>query len=441
VSGEPTDSSITVGEVTLTRATGQSIEYGISRTPNEVGISAWQSGRTFNNLDGGTQYYVFARAKANADWSLGDISERSSGILTASPIVRFNIDGGRTNTGETSIEDREMTRGQRIDQSSIPSLTKTNYEFDYWYKDEDYRIPYNFDDPVNASFTLYAKWIATSEKNAEALKGFVYVKGGWYKMGTTDSAFANAAQHDVGISGFWMGKYEVTQAEWSTIMGTNPSNFKTAVADETETPGKLPVESISWYEALVYCNKLSIKEGYVPAYLIKTQDYPNGTYYPDQWGAIPSSNPNPAWNAVTIIEGSDGYRLPTEAQWEYACRAGTTTNYSTGDTIDANTGWYGLNSAGKTHQVGLKPSNSANGNQWGLYDMHGNVAERCWDWYNPVYDVNKRLNPTGPDSGDLRVSRGGAYDAPAVNLRSAWRSDNHPPTHRAAQFGLRVVRP
>jgi formylglycine-generating enzyme required for sulfatase activity len=152
-----------------------------------------------------------------------------------------------------------------------------------------------------------------------------------------------------------------------------------------------------------------------------------------EWGAVPTGE-NATWDAVIVVLGSKGYRLPTEAQWEYACRAGTTTAYNTGDIISDNTGWYSVNSGNKTHEVGLKPANA-----WGLYDMHGNVWEWCWD-YHGSYGSESQTDPSGPVSGSYRVLRGGSWYPSDPDLRSAYRNV-YPPSHRYSRFGFRLVRP
>jgi formylglycine-generating enzyme required for sulfatase activity len=158
---------------------------------------------------------------------------------------------------------------------------------------------------------------------------------------------------------------------------------------------------INWYAALVFCNRLSEMEGLTPAYRI------NGKTNPYEWGVIPVNDEDDRakWDAVEIVAGSNVYRLPTEAQWEYACRAGTTTPWYSGATGDnmGDYAWVNTNSDNMTHEVGKKKPNA-----FGLYDMQGNVSEWCWDWYGDYTD-GARTNPTGPSSGDYRVIRGDCW--------------------------------
>jgi uncharacterized protein YjdB/formylglycine-generating enzyme required for sulfatase activity len=222
----------------------------------------------------------------------------------------------------------------------------------------------------------------------------VSIPAGTFQMGQTDVA---TPVHSVTVSAFSMGKYEVTQGEYAAVMGSNPSGFSGSPASG-EAQERRPVEYVNWYSAIVFCNKLSMLEGRTPAYTI------SGSTNPADWGTVPASwDSSSPWNSVTRNTGANGYRLPTEAEWEYACRATTTTLYYTGDTISDSTGWYYDNSGSKTHEVGKKPANG-----WGLYDMHGNVWEWCWDWYGG-YSSSAQTNPTGPTSGSYRVERGGSW--------------------------------
>jgi formylglycine-generating enzyme required for sulfatase activity len=231
---------------------------------------------------------------------------------------------------------------------------------------------------------------------------------------------SNETEHSVTLTGFKMSKHQVTQAQYEAVTGNNPSSFKSPVAPETSTANR-PVE-MAWYDAVEFCNKLSTQEGLTPVYTITGRTPATG--YP-----ITDATVTPNWSA-------NGYRLPTEAQWEYACRAGTTTAYNTGATLSDSTGWYDSNSGDRTHSVGEKPANA-----YGLYDMHGNVWEWCWDWYSSsYYSSSPAQDPTGAVSGSFRVLRGGAWSSLGRNLRSAYRSNGYP-IDRSYYIGFRLVRP
>jgi formylglycine-generating enzyme required for sulfatase activity len=206
-------------------------------------------------------------------------------------------------------------------------------------------------------------------------------------MGSADSEegrFQNEGpQHEVTIRrAFYMGKVPVTQAQWRVVMGTEPSRFK---------GNDLPVESISWDDAAEFCRRLSANE-------------------------------------------RQKYELPTEAQWEYACRAGSAGRFAFGDsdaTLDRYA-WYEDNSEGKAHPVGQKKANA-----WGLHDMHGTVWEWCQDWC-AEYPGESATDPSGPDSGVQRVIRGGGWRGIARYCRSAARYGSIP-GNRGVNVGLRLV--
>ena len=274
------------------------------------------------------------------------------------------------------------------------------------------------------------------------IPGMKLISSGQFTMGNADPSIAPAAciaphpQRTVKLTkDFYIGVFEVTQAEYLDVTGTNPSLFKTE-------NGRNPVEQVSWYDAVEFCNALSIKEGFTPAYNIdKNNSDPNNTLEDDT---------DPKWT-VTIIPGANGYRLPTEAEWEYACRAGTTTVFNVGSTINTNQANY--NGApylfGELHGLYRgKPieAGSFAPNPWGLYDMHGNVWEWCWDFVN--YEganyytdaPNPDTDPTGLTKGNRRVERGGSWDHPPARAISAYR-ERARPQRKLEDLGFRVVRP
>jgi len=220
-------------------------------------------------------------------------------------------------------------------------------------------------------------------ENSVGIK-LVWIRAGEFEMGSDDGESHERPIHTVKITkGYYMGIYEVTQEQYRKVMGTNPSGFK---GDDN-----LPVETVSWNDAVRFCEKLSQKEG-------KT------------------------------------YRLPTEAEWEYACRAGRTGKYCSGGS-EAQFGdyaWYLQNSGKKTHPVGtLKP------NAWGLYDMYGNVWEWCGDWYGE-YSSAAVTDPQGPSKALSRILRGGSWESGPSRCRSANRS-RITPGGRLNFFGFRIV--
>ncbi len=217
----------------------------------------------------------------------------------------------------------------------------------------------------------HAKYLTLDLGNRVTLK-LVRIPAGKFTMGSPeaekDRLSNEGPQHEVAISkAFYMGVYAVTQEQYEQIMGENPSYFKGA---------KNPVETVSWDDAVEFCKKLSKKTG----------------------------------KTVT---------LPSEAQWEYACRAGSKTRFSYGDNDDnmGDYAWYSKNSDNTTHPVGQKKPN-----QWGLYDMHGNVWQWCSDWYADDYSNANEKDPTGPASGESRVQRGSSWHYTPWGCRSAFRS-------------------
>lgn len=219
----------------------------------------------------------------------------------------------------------------------------------------------------------------------------VLIPAGEFLMGAPesdkDSSGGADPRHRVRITKpFYLGKYEVTQEQWQAVMASNPSSF---------VGPKNPVDQVSWEDCRQFLDSLNAKFG----------------------------------------AGRGKFQLPSEAQWEYACRAGNSTRYCFGDDESglSEYAWYGERSGGHTHPVGEKKANA-----WGLHDMHGNVWEWCADWYDRAYYANAaEEDPTGPPKGTRRVRRGGCWYGPARYCRSAHRYYQDP-GHRDDLLGLRV---
>lgn len=242
---------------------------------------------------------------------------------------------------------------------------------------------------------------------------YALVPAGTFQMGNTGKDFGFTDEfpvHNVTISrDLLMSKYEITQKQYEIVMSFNPSSIQGQ---------KLPVDQVTWFDAVGFCNKLSALEELEPCYTI------DGTNVECNWDA-------------------EGYRLPTEAEWEYACKSGTKTDFFSGDLtstachpIDeslSTIGWYYCNSDWVAHEVGTLQQNS-----FGLFDMNGNVAEWCWDWYGG-YGNAPVTDPKGPESGTERVVRGGAWGHSARKCRSSLRY-SYLPDNQLVYIGFRIIK-
>ena len=231
------------------------------------------------------------------------------------------------------------------------------------------------------------------------------------------------------IASFYMSDHPVTRGEYKTLMGKDPSYASAYDKDGNKLTGddnvkNNPVNYISWYDALVYCNTLSIKENLTPCYSI------SGSTNPKDWGSVPSSSNN-TWNAATCDFTADGYRLPTEAEWEWAARGGENYTYAGSDDID-EVAWYTSN----TNDTGTRDVKTKKANGYGLYDMSGNVWEWCWDWYD---SISGDTASTGPASGSNRCQRGGSWSSNASHAQVCI-PDRGSPNYRYYSGGFRLVR-
>jgi formylglycine-generating enzyme required for sulfatase activity len=268
----------------------------------------------------------------------------------------------------------------------------------------------------------------------------VIIEPGEFTMGSAADEPGRQTEeilHRVKISRpFMLGIHEVTQGQYELVMKHNPSYHQPLAGGAARVTDKdtsnYPVESVNWFEAIEFCNRLSKLDGLTPYYALS-----------DVHGEGNAIN-----SAKVTIAGGKGYRLPTEAEWEYACRAGTATPFwfgaeNTGREANVKpvmvAGGYGegpkWRSFSRTVPVGSYPANP-----WGLYDMHGNVSEWCWDWYNQTfYKGSPKDDPAGPDAGTQKVVRGGSWMVLEGSCRSASRYW-HTPGERKNYLGFRVAR-
>jgi len=234
---------------------------------------------------------------------------------------------------------------------------------------------------------IFAVFSIASVSEAASEPIVVFVKGGCFPMGDTfgDGGSDEKPVHEVCVSDFSLGKYEVTQAQWKSVMGSNPSKFK-------QCGGDCPVENVSWNDVQTFIGKLNTQTG-------------------------------------------KSYRLPTEAEWEYAARSGgKNEKYAGGKDLDS-IAWYGDNSSKQTHPVGQKQPNGI-----GLYDMSGNVWEWCQDWYDEsYYESSPKDNPQGASNSEDRVLRGSSWDGNAATSRVSNRH-RYDPFIGHNIFGFRLVR-
>ena len=245
------------------------------------------------------------------------------------------------------------------------------------------------------------KAVETNTKLGTIMKNMVFVKGGTFKMGNENGESDEKPVFEVSVHDFYISKYEVSREEWWKAVNRNDRNF---------TGDNLPVVMTAWFEAIEFCNKASMAEGLEPCYIIDGR------------------------RTITKIPGANGYRLPSEIEWEYAARGGQLSKgykYSGSNNPD-DVAWYKSNSALQLHPMGEKTPN-----ELGLYDMSGNVWEWCYEWYEG--DAYKKYQKGEEPDGVFKVVRGGAFDRTKRYIRSSVRFYFNP-DYRRNFIGFRVVR-
>ncbi len=311
--------------------------------------------------------------------------------------ITYELDGG------TNAPENPASYNVETGTITLKAPTKDGFAFTGWFESPDFSTT-EVKEITQGSIgdkTLYARWIQ-SEKGQHLAEGGSCTLNG----------------KEVTISSFWISPYKVTQAEFESLMAGNTNGIEANPSRFTSNPAagevqeRRPVERVRWYNAIVYCNLLSIRNGLTPCYTIK------GSTDPAAWGTSPTSTDAEDynnWESVTCDFNAGGYRLPTEAEWEYAARGGKpgmtdsswNYDYSGSNTAD-DVAWYRDNSDKKTHEVGKKQANAL-----GLYDMSGNVYEWCWDRYGSSSGYPSGTeDPAGPDTDKRRVLRGGSWNAP-----------------------------
>ncbi len=370
---------------------------------------------TFEEIPVGTS--VYAKAKiyryADAEKTVKDViyNGESSKIIVREGLNALNLRlAGAVLTvtfdsnGGSSVSSQTASTGTSIQKPANPvkPVSKTkysrydNYAFEGWYSDPELTKGYNFNSAVTDDTTLYAKW----------LKDFVFVEGG---------AMTNylATGRNITISDLFVSDHEVTQGEYRAVTNTNPSHF-TSFGDD------LPVENVTWFDAIKYCNLLSIKEELTPCYKV------NNSTNPSDWGALNSNT------VVSCNLSARGYRLPTEAEWEYiATKAERNLTLS-------SMAIYSENSQGNTQKIKNRAADELY-----LCDLLGNVAEWCFDVFAQEDSITSGTGKTGPSvvsgADNFRVIRGGAYNSDADDCAKDERASSNP-TLSSDSIGFRVVR-
>ena len=408
-------------------------EINISTTGNTVTATAGTSGAVWSlinssgqtvDMDTTLNYSFSANAYPNGNYTIKAVGKNACGFsfslqkayTLCMAAVPIDITITTTNNTVTATVGGLTADWTLVNASgtTVNTAPGTSYSFtSATYPNGSYTIKASGKTVCNTAFNLTKPYIINTPTSTSLVE-MVSIPGGAFEMGDTRNEGTETPVHTVTVSGFKMGKYEITQKQYQTIVGTNPSSFTNC--------DDCPVETVSWLDAVAFCNALSDREGRQKVYTI------NGT-------------------DVSSNLSANGYRLPTEAEWEYAAGGGSSnrTRFGNGKDIANPTemNFYGLADGkqsysavgeyrAKTTKVG-----SFIPNAFGLYDMSGNVYEWCSDWYG-TYSSGAQTNPTGAATGSARVLRGGSWNFRPANSRVAHRNPNTP-SNRYNFIGFRVV--
>ena len=372
-----------IGEVEQTQTASLSTDVQMSFTNILVNSRVYAKAQIYKYLNSEqSEKEIIYRGESKKITVRDNGNVLSIKLTTATLTVTFDSNGGSEVPSQLVLTGSAATEPEKpVKPEGKKKYSRENYAFAGWFTDPELTKEYNFELPVKDDLTLYAKW----------LPDFVFVEGA-----TVNDYLVTG--RNIKISDLFVSDHEVTQAEYKAVIGSNPSNNKTA--------DNLPVENVTWLEAIEYCNKLSESQGLDPCYKI------NGS-------------------EVTCTLSANGYRLPTEAEWEYIAGKAKREN-----TSFANLAWTTDNSGNNTHQVKYNLAD-----ELCLCDIYGNVAEWCFDVYSET--VTKSTGATGPmavaGTSANRVVRGGSFQSSAAECTPQTRASADP-AEKSAAIGFRVVR-
>ncbi|HLP15705.1 MAG TPA: SUMF1/EgtB/PvdO family nonheme iron enzyme [Bacteroidota bacterium] len=376
----------------------------------------------------------FFRARARSQFNLSPYSNITAtscvlagpsnlalvSIIDSTASIRWNDNS----TFETGFEIERSSDGVTFSQAAMTGAGVSSTE-----------VTGTYQAGVTYSFRVRARSLFHYSAFSNTVAGVIPVRdpqmiqiaGGTFQMGSTNGSEDEKPVHGVTLRTFYAEKYEVTYDKWTEVRSWGQSHGYTDLPagqnGKNPSGSKNPVTNVGWYDVLKWCNARSEKEGFLPAYY--TGSAQTSVY---RTGELDLGSDAVKWNAT-------GYRLPTEAEWEFAARGGTQSggfNFS-GSNTAGTVGWYAYNALLSTHSIGSKSAN-----ELGIFDMTGNVLEWCWDWY-ATYPASAQTNPRGSGTGLVRVLRGGSFLSSEDASRTAYRVGVGYPTLRADVNGFRCV--